>query len=80
MAALQYYFSGSRGKDIIFYLFAGVVIGEVISAVMTLITIWRFSKVTALVSALISLVVAYLLIHFGPEPLIRSLRALSINI
>jgi hypothetical protein len=78
--ALQYYFSGLRGKDLVFYFLAGVVIGEFISAFMTLITIWRFSKVTALVSALVSFVVVYLLIHFGPETLIRSLRALSINI
>jgi hypothetical protein len=78
--ALQYYFAGLRGKDLIFYLMAGIVIGEFISAVMTLITIWRLSKVTALVSALTSFAVAYLLINFGAEALIKSLRALSINI
>jgi len=75
-----YYYTGSRGKDLVFYFLAGITWGEVVALVLSLIATWRFSKATAVINTVIFATVIYWLIHFGGQALLWCLKGLGTHI
>jgi len=75
-----YYYAGSRGNDLAFSFLAGIKWGEVVALVMSLITMWRFSKVKAVINTVIFAAVIYWLIHFGGQALLWCLKGLGTHI
>lgn len=80
IAAANYLFVGARGKEVVLYFLAGMVVGEAIGALFTLALSWRYSRSIAIINALIACVILYLLVRFGPETVFRLLQALDIRI